>query len=168
VTDPAGPERPEGPGPRTPLQPVTGRALSIAAVIGLVAGWLVHRVVESVRDTPPVIGLLHPLILILVAAVTVGTAWITWRQVQVHHQRLDSHRAVNRLVLGRACALVGALLSGGYLGYAVSWLGLSGDPLAGTLIARGIVCAAAGAIMCAAGVWLEHACRIREDDEERG
>ena len=30
---------------------------------------------------------------------------------------------MNRLVLARACALVGALVAAGYVGYAVSWLG---------------------------------------------
>ena len=31
---------------------------------------------------------------------------------------------MNRLVLARACALVGALVAGGYLGYALSWVGV--------------------------------------------
>ena len=34
------------------------------------------------------------------------------------------HQAVNRLALGKACALVGALLLGGYLGYALAQLGV--------------------------------------------
>ena len=38
----------------------------------------------------------------------------------------EPHRAVNRLVLGRAGALVGALVAGGYAGYAVSWIGSDG------------------------------------------
>ena len=47
---------------------------------------------------------------------------------------------MNRLVLGKACALVGALALGGYLGYAVAQLGVA-DPAADTaavaLAARG-------------------------------
>lgn len=159
---------PDGPGGRTPLLPITGRALSIAAVTGLVIGWLVRRVVDALGGAPPVIGWLHPVILLLVAAIMAGTAWITWRQVQVQRERLEPHRAVNRLVLGRAGALVGALLAGGYIGYAVSWLGLRGDPLAAGQITRGILCGAFSAVVCASGVWLEHACRIHGDDEERG
>ncbi len=147
---------------------MTGRALGICAVLGLVVGWLLHRLVEEASGTPPVISWVHPAVVALLAAILVGTAWITWRQVQVQHERLEPQRAVNRLVLGRACALVGALLAGGYLGYAVSWLGLSGDSMAGRLLVRSLVAAVAGAVLSGAGVWLEHACRIRDDDEEQG
>ena len=40
------------------------------------------------------------------------------------------HQAVNRLVLAKACALAGALVAGGYLGYALSWVGLTDAELA--------------------------------------
>lgn len=151
----------------TRLHPVGAGAITIWAVVGLVCGWLVHRVGEWVVGTAPVIGWFQPLVVGLVAAIMAGTAYITWRQVQVRRERLESSRAVNRLVLGRACAFVGALLAGGYFGYAVSWLGLSGDPLAHRLLWRAMIAAVAGAIACASGVWLERACRIREDDESR-
>jgi len=150
---------------RTRLHPVSGGALTIWAVIGLVAGWLFHRVGEWTGGTAPVISWFQPLVVALVAAIMAGTAFITWRQVQVQHERLDSSRAVNRLVLGRACAFVGALLAGGYFGYAVSWLGLDGDPLAHQVLWRAVLAAVAGAAVCGSGVWLERACRIREDDE---
>ncbi len=45
----------------------------------------------------------------------------------MRHERLEPHQAVNRLVLARACALVGALVAGGYLGYALSWLGVDAE-----------------------------------------
>ena len=37
---------------------------------------------------------------------------------------LEPHRAVNRFVLARSCVLVGALVAGGYVGYALTWLGV--------------------------------------------
>jgi hypothetical protein len=147
------------------LRPVSAAALTVWAIVGLIVGWLVHRVGESVGGTAPVISWFQPLLLVLVAAIMLGTAWITWRQVQVHGQRIESYRAVNRLVLGRACGLVGALLAGGYLGYAVSWLNLGADPLAHRVLWRALIAALAGAGICAAGIWLEHACRIRDEDE---
>ena len=42
----------------------------------------------------------------------------------------EPHHAVNRLVLAKSCALAGALVAGGYLGYALSWLGLTDAELA--------------------------------------
>jgi hypothetical protein len=114
----------------------------------------------------PVVTWAQPLILLLIAAILGGTAWITWRQLHVHQERLEPHRAVNRLVLGRACTLVGALLAGGYLGYAVSWLGYAGDPLAHQRVVRSALAAVAGGLVVLGARLLEHACRVREDDDE--
>jgi len=150
------------------LQPVAAAALTGWAVVGLVLGWLVRRVGDAISGSPPVISWLHPVVVALLAAIVVGTAWITWRQLQVHRERIDPHRAVNRMVLGRACALVGALLGGGYLGYAVSWLGLHGDALAHGVIVRSVLAAVGGAVLCAGGVWLERACRVHDDSGEQG
>lgn len=151
--------------PRARLRPVSGAALTLWAVVGLVGGWLLHRVVEAWHGVAPVITWLQPLALLLVALIVGGTAWATRRSLQGTGQRLEPHRAVNRLVLGRACALVGAFLAGGYAGYAVSWLGIDGDPLAGQRVARSALSAVLGLLICGAGVMLERACRVRGDDE---
>ena len=45
----------------------------------------------------------------------------------MHGHRLEPHRAVNRLVMAKACALVGALVAGGYAGYALTWLGMEAE-----------------------------------------
>jgi hypothetical protein len=152
--------------PRGRLQSVSGAALSLGGVVGLVAGWLLHRVLEAWHGVAPVVTWLQPLALLLVALIVGGTAWATHRSVNGGGQPLEPHRAVNRLVLGRACALVGALLAGGYAGYAVSWLGIDGDPLAGQRVTRSAVAAVLGLVICAAGVLLERACRVRGDDEQ--
>ena len=151
-----------------PLQPVSGRALALAAVIGLVGGWLVHPIAEQIQGTGPVITVLQPIVLFVIAAVVGITAWATWRQLHVHKERMAAHQAVNRFVLGRACAIVGALLAGGYCGYAVSWLGYADDPLAGQRVDRAFICGFAGLLICVAGLLLERACRIslHDDDED--
>lgn len=150
--------------PRERLRPISGGALTGWAVVGLVCGWLLHRVSESWRGTAPVVTWLEPLALLLVALIVAGTAWATWRSVQGRSRPLEPHRAVNRLVLGRACALVGALLAGGYAGYAVSWLGMAEDPLAGQRVLRSAIAAVLGLAICVGGVLLERACRVRDDD----
>jgi hypothetical protein len=85
--------------------------------------------------------------------------------VHVRHERLLPHQAVNRLVLARACAFVGALVAGGYGGYAVSWLGLEAE-LAGQRAWRSATAALAGLLICATGLLLERACRVRSGDPE--
>jgi hypothetical protein len=71
---------------------------------------------------------------------------------------------VNRFVLARACALVGALVGGFYLGFALSWLG-QGSELAGDRMLRSAVAALGAAAMTLAAVLLERACRVRSDDD---
>lgn len=148
------------------LRPVSAAALTIWAVLGLIGGWLLHPVAESWHGTAPVVTWFQPLALLLVAAIVGGTAWLTWRSVQIRHERMEPHRAVNRLVLGRACALVGALIAGAYAGYAVSWLGIAGDPLAGQRVLRSLVAAVMGGLICLGGVLLERACRVHDDEPE--
>ena len=153
--------------PRERLRPISGGALTGWGVAGLVAGWLLHRVAEAWRGTAPVVTWFQPLALLLVVLIVAGTAWSTRRSVQGQAQPLEPHRAVNRLVLGRACALVGALVAGGYAGYALSWLGIAGDPLAGQRVLRSAVAALLGLLICAGGVLLERACRVRGDDSDK-
>lgn len=152
------------PSPAGRLRPTSAAALTVWGVVGLVGGWVLHPLAERVRGTAPVITWAQPLALILVAAILGATAYLTWRAVHVHHERLDPHRAVNRLVLARACALVGALVAGGYAGYAVSWLGIDTD-LADERVMRAAIAALAGAGIVVTSILLERACRVRSDEE---
>ena len=81
----------------------------------------------------------------------------------MHRRRLEAHRAVNRLVLARACALVGALVAGGYLGYAVSWLG-DASQYADRWILRAAVAALGALGVTLASLVLERACRADGGD----
>jgi len=155
----------EEPQPTGRLRPTSGGALTAWAVVGLVGGWLLHPAAERVRDTAPIITWAQPLALVLVAAILGATAYLTWRTVHVQHQRLEPHRAVNRLVLARACALVGALVAGGYLGYAVSWIGVDTE-LATQRAWRSAVAAVAGIGIVVTSVLLERACRVRSDEDD--
>ncbi len=84
--------------------------------------------------------------------------------MHVRRERLEPRRAVNRLLLARSCAYVGALVAGGYAGYAVSWLGV-GAELADQRAWRSLAAAAAGAAITITAVLLERACRVRSDDD---
>lgn len=150
--------------PRERLRPISGGALTGWGVAGLVGGWLLRRLGEAWWGRAPVITWLQPLALLAVVLIVGGTAWATRRSLNGRAERLGPLYAVNRLVLGRTCALVGALVAGGYAGYALSWLGISGDPLAGQRVLRSAICAVLGLAIVAAGLLLERACRVHEDD----
>ncbi len=162
----AGPsdEEPDGPPPEPRLQPTSPATVGGSVVAGLVLGWLLHPVSDRISN-PPVVTWLQPLALIFFAAVVLGAAWVTHRALQVRRDYLEPHRAVNRLVLARACVVVGGLVAGGYAGYAVSWLGVPSE-LAGERLVRSLVAAAAGVLIVVGALLLERACRVRKDHEE--
>lgn len=145
------------------LRPTTGASLAIAAVIGLIAGWLLRPVAVRLTGTAPLVTWAQALALVFVAAVLGFVAWHTWQTIQVHRRRLPDNRAVNRLVLARASALVGALAAGGYAGYAVTWLGDASE-LADERLLRCGVAAVGGVLMVLASLLLERACRVPSPD----
>lgn len=145
------------------LQPTSPGAVTSWAAAGLVGGWLVRPVAERAQGTAPIVTWLQPFALLFVAAILGATAWLTWRHVQVRREYLEPHRAVNRFVLGRSCALVGALVAGGYAGYALTWLGIDSD-LGTQRVLRSAIAALAGVLITATALWLERACRVRQDD----
>ena len=155
-------DREEPPDPEGRLRPTSYAVVTLWGVVGLVLGWLWKPVAEQLNGTAPVVSWAQPGALWLVAGAILITWWQTHRAVQVRRERLEPHRAVNRLVLARAGALVGALVAGGYAGYAVSWIG---DPaeLAGQRIVRSVVAVLAGLAMVVGALLLERACRVRED-----
>lgn len=155
-----GPDEPHG-----TLRPTSAAVVTGWAVAGLVGGWLLHPFAERLNGTAPVVSWAQPAALLLLALTVGVTAWHTWRSVQLRHEHLEPHQAVNRLVLGRAGALVGALVSGGYLGYALSWVGDEAE-LAGQRISRSLVAVLAGVLLVVAGLLLERACRVRSGPPE--
>lgn len=157
---PPGAEQP----PDGRLEPTGFAAIGVTVMIGLVLGWLLHPVSDRFGN-PPVVSWLQPLALVFLAAMLASAAYGTHRTLHVRRERMEPHRAVNRLVLARACMVVGGLVAGGYFGYALSWLG---DPaeLADERIIRSTVAGLAGVGIAAAALFLERACRVRSDDAE--
>jgi MFS family permease len=146
------------------LRPTSAAVLTAWGVAGLVGGWLLHAYADRSMDAAPIVTWAQPLALFLVAAILGVTARATWRTVQVRRERLLPHQAVNRLVLARACAYVGALVAGGYLGYALSWVGVTAE-LAEQRAVRSLVAALGGACVVGTALLLERACRVRKDPD---
>ncbi|HEX3929508.1 MAG TPA: DUF3180 domain-containing protein [Nocardioides sp.] len=155
-------EPPDGrePEPEGRLRPMSPAGLCILGVAGLVAGWVFHQVTDTATSVPPQVPWVQPLGLFLVACILLGTAWSTRRTIAQQPARLSPHQAVNRLVLARACAYVGALAAGVYIGYAVSWLGVSSSDMAGQRAFRAACAGVAGLLIVVGGLLLERACRV--------
>ena len=133
-------------------------------LIGLVLGWAIRPVSLRLEREVPTVGWLPPLALLFVALIIGAVAWGTYRSLHTRGERMEPHRAVNRLVLAKSCALVGALVAGGYFGFALSWLGIADADLAQQRVVQALVAGVAGLLIVVGSLLLERACRVRRDD----
>ncbi len=147
------------------MRATSPRVLLAWAVAGLLLGRLLRPVAEQLDGTAPVVTWPQPLALLAVAAVLGAAARATHRVVQVDRAPLEPHRAVNRLLLARSCALVGALVGGGYLGYVLAWFG-SPSVLADQRVVRSLLSAALCGLVVVTALLLERACRVRDPEDD--
>jgi lysylphosphatidylglycerol synthetase-like protein (DUF2156 family) len=153
----------EGPPPEGRLAQTRPGVIVTALCVGLVAGWLVRRVASYAGVTAPLVSWSQALVLFFCAVILGLVAWHTRRALDGQQLRPEPHRLVNRLVLARASALVGALVAGGSLGYAVSWLGVAAE-LGAERAVRSVLAGLGGLMVLVMALWLERACRVRETD----
>lgn len=142
------------------------RALVVAALFGGLAGWLLAVTTQALGVAPPSIPWTAPVGLLLVGALVGAIAWSTHQQIQVRRERMDPQRAVAFLVLGKASALGGALVAGGYLGYALSFVSRFDADGPRERVVRSLVAIVGGVVLMIAGLLLERACRVPTDEDE--
>ena len=165
LPDPEQEPVPDPPEPEGRVGTTRPGTLVVIALLGLVAGWALRPVSIAVQGTAPRVAWIQVLALVLVAAILGAVAWSTYRTLQTRQQHIAPHQAVNRLVLAKACAIAGAAVAGGYLGYALSWLGVDEAELAGERLVRSGLAGLAGVAIVAASLVLERACRVRREDD---
>jgi Protein of unknown function (DUF3180) len=166
MIDPPPDEEPDEPqGSEGRLRPTSPAVLTVWGLVGLVGGWLFHAYADRQMTAAPVVTWGQPLALFLVAGILAVTARATWRIMRDRPRSLEPHQAVNRLVLARACAYVGVLVAGGYLGYALSWIGVSAE-LAEQRAVRSVIAALGGASVVVTALLLERACRVRKGEDD--
>ena len=152
--------------PGGPVTTTPRRTLLVAVVFGGLAGWLLAVSTQALNVVPPGIPWSAPIGLLLVAALVGALAWTTHQQIQVRRQRVEPRRAVAYLVLGKASALAGALVAGGYFGFGVDFLTRLEAEGPRERVIRAVVAVLGGVALTVAGLALERACKVPEDDEE--
>jgi H+/Cl- antiporter ClcA len=142
------------------------RALVVAAVFGGLAGWLVVVTANAFDLIPPEVPWTAPIGLILVAALVGALAYATHQRIQVRRERIEPQRAVALLVLGKASALAGALVAGGYFGFALMFLARLDAAAPRDRVIRSAVAIVAGVALCIMGLLLERACKVPTEPDE--
>jgi H+/Cl- antiporter ClcA len=142
------------------------RALIVAAVFGGLAGWLVVVIANAFDLIPPEVPWTAPIGLILVAALVGALAYATHQRIQVRRERIEPQRAVALLVLGKASALAGALVAGGYFAFALMFLTRLDAAAPRDRVIRSAVAIVAGVVLCIMGLLLERACKVPTEPDE--
>jgi len=142
------------------------RALVVAAIFGGLGGWLLVVTANALDLIPPEVPWTAPIGLILVAALVGALAYATHQRIQVRHERVEPQRAVAFLVLGKASALAGALVAGGYFGFALMFLTRLDAAAPRDRVIRSAVAIVAGVLLCIMGLLLERACKVPTEPDE--
>ncbi|WP_238993442.1 DUF3180 domain-containing protein [Nocardioides caldifontis] len=153
------PQRPEG-----RLRTTRPGLLVGLFLAGVVVGRLVRPLAATWELTAPRVTWVQGAVLYLAATILFAVARATHVAVHQRRERLLPHQAVNRLVLAKSCALTGAAVAGGYVGYALGWVG-AGAELARERVVLSLVAALGAALVAVGALLLERACRVRDDDE---
>jgi hypothetical protein len=147
------------------IGPTRFSTLAVAFVLGVLLGYAVVPVSELLDQTAPQVQWSAVGALVIIAGVVGVFAWSTYRTVHRLRQRVDTQRAVNFLMLAKASALAGAFVAGGYLGFGVNFLDDLDIALPRERVVRSLAAAVAGLAIVVAGLLLERACRVPDDDD---
>lgn len=132
--------------------------------MAFVAGWVAHYLARMNSGLDPTLNWSAAGVVAFLAAF-VGVAAFRTRQATRAKVRLPAHRAVNLLVMGKACARAGAAVLGAYAGFAVGYLRQPMSVPAAQLVLVGLTCASGVALMIA-GLAQERACEIPPEDDD--
>ena len=135
-------------------------------MFGGLAGWLIVITANAFDLIPPSVPWTAPAGLVLVAALVGGLAYSTHQRIQVRRERIDPQRAVAFLVLGKASALGGAVVGGGYLAYALMFLTRLEAAGPRDRVVRSALAVLAGVALMITGLLLERACKVPRDRDE--
>jgi uncharacterized membrane protein YdcZ (DUF606 family) len=155
-------------GPSGSVNLTPARALAVAALFGAIGGWVVVITANALDLSPPRVPWTTPIAVILVAALVGALAYSTYQRLHVRRERMEPQRAVAFLVLGKASALAGAVVAGGYLAYALMFVTRMDAATPRERVIRSLVAMVTGIVLSIAGLLLERACRVpRDSDSER-
>jgi hypothetical protein len=139
--------------------------LIVAAAIGVAAGFLLDQGLTAAGRATfnPTITL--PILLVLLGAVVVALALPIRRATRGTIAPVNPFWALRIAMLAKASSIVGAAVAGFAGGLAVFLLTRPVSPSLGSLgpIIATIVC---GVALIAAGLYSEHLCTIRKDDDD--
>ncbi|MGW1340433.1 DUF3180 domain-containing protein [Kribbella sp. NPDC002412] len=159
-----------GPGKEPPrpgsVRPTSRWLLVAIAVLGAAIGLTMVQAIESGGGVAPAVSWLTLVAWAFLAALLFVAARNTHQRIQVRRERVEPSRAVFLLLIGKASAFVGALCTGVYAGFALSFLEAVGSSGPRNRVIMAGAAAVVSVLVVTAGLLLERACRIPEDPDD--
>lgn len=141
-------------------------SLTVTGGAGVVAGRLFLTVIEAFDGAAPRVGWSAAISLLFAAGVLGGFAWNTWQSLQKRRERMTADHGIRMLALAKASALVGALVAGGYLGYALAFADALDTAFGKERVIHAGLASVAALLVMIAGLLLERSLQVPEDEDE--
>ncbi|MFD0329931.1 DUF3180 domain-containing protein [Streptacidiphilus monticola] len=152
-----------------PLRAVVLAGITVAAGALSWAGSRLWNSVSTLPGVPPA----APIVLAVIAVVLLATAVSIRARLRDQRNRVPGAKestlsAARALVLAQASALVAALVTGVYGGMGIFLISLwDSAPARKGQSVTALFAVIAGVAVMAAGLWLQHICRLPEDPDEQ-
>lgn len=146
--------------------PTRLRALLALFLVGGVLGYAFVRLSISMNGYAPQIQWTSVIVLAAAAAMVLVLANSTYRTLHRDRRRMDVRRALRFLLLAKASALVGAIIAGGYLGFASHFVDRLDISLYQDQVIRCVSASLCALVLTVGGLFLERACRIPKGEDE--
>ncbi|MEU4017039.1 MULTISPECIES: DUF3180 domain-containing protein [unclassified Microbacterium] len=138
--------------------------LIVLALLAAGAGFLLDHMLTATGRVTFTPSLFLPVLLVLIAAASVGVAWPVRRSVR-SGIRIDPFRALRAATLARASSLLGAIMAGFGAGLLVFLLSRPVDPQVGSTVAMLALIGSAIVLVIAALV-AEQFCTLPKDPDD--
>ena len=147
------------------MERITWQRLALIAVITLALGWLITRVALNGGYTPSPVPWTVPLVSVFGGVLALVFAWPVRQYQSGKRPGLDGLRAARAAVFAQACAYAGALLAGGFGGYALGVAAEWSHTPRREVAISALVAVLGGLLLLAGGLVAEHWCRTKPPED---
>jgi D-serine dehydratase len=143
--------------------------LFAAGGLGVLVG-LTIVLITGRNGVAPLVPWTGPITVGVLGLIVGALAYYLHQRLQVYRIRMEPRLAVGWLAVGKAAGLVGALLAGGYFGFAVRFVTELSIEAPRERVIRSAVAVACGIGTAIAGRQVERACQVPggDNDDENG
>lgn len=154
--------------PQGTITPTPLPLLVATFVVGGLLGYALAVLSEQLSSisSAPRVQWTSVVALAAIAVADLVLAWWTYRVVHRERRRMDPHLAVTLLLFSKASSVVGAFVAGGYIGFALHFVGNMEADLPRERVIRGLAAGVTGVAIVICGLLLERACRVPKQEDE--